>query len=72
MLKELTGENTSELSFKLSEKDIFLAELKRKEEKEAKINEILDTDFLDRFTQIDHTFSSAFILLNEINNRQRN
>ena len=55
----------------MSAKDTFLAELERKEEKEVKIKEILDSDFLDGFTRMDHTISSAFVFLSEVQKKRK-
>ena len=70
LLKRIQIKNKGkEFSFELSSKDIYLAELERKETTEDSVNKIINHEILNDIPIIDNTYSSAFKFLYWINQK---
>ena len=67
-LKKIQTQNPKkEYSFKLSDKDIFIAQQERNDETNDAIQRILKDEMLKNYPAIDNTYSSAFKFLHWVN-----
>ena len=69
-MKKIQAQNKKkEYSFKLSDKDIFIAEQERNDERNDEIERILQDDMLKDYPAIDNTYSLAFKFLHWVNHK---